>query len=126
MLCKAQEFQDRVKESRLDLWDLINDLRDEGSTIYGIGAPSRAVTMIHYLGFDESMIQAIYENPSSAKCGHYIPGTKIPVLPEPKSLSGIDYLFLFSWHIADHLIPKLREKGFTGQFIIPLPEPHLV
>jgi hypothetical protein len=32
-----------------------------------------------------------------------------------------DYLLILSWHIADELVPKLRGKGFTGQFIIPLP-----
>jgi hypothetical protein len=33
---------------------------------------------------------------------------------------------MFSWHIADELIPKLRARGFKGRFLIPLPEPRLV
>jgi len=33
---------------------------------------------------------------------------------------------LLSWHIADELIPKLRSRGFKGDYIIPLPTPHIV
>jgi hypothetical protein len=33
---------------------------------------------------------------------------------------------LFSWHIADELIPKLKARGYKGKFIVPLPEPHIV
>jgi hypothetical protein len=33
---------------------------------------------------------------------------------------------LFSWHIADELIPKLTQKGFKGAYIVPLPEPRIV
>jgi len=33
---------------------------------------------------------------------------------------------LLSWHIADDLIKKLKENGFRGKFIVPLPEPKIV
>ena len=36
------------------------------------------------------------------------------------------YALLLSWHIAGHLVPKLREAGYTGKFIIPLPEPRII
>lgn len=49
-------------------------------------------------------------------------GTKIPVLEESIDLiNSVDNLLLLSWHIADEIIPKLRDKGFKGRFIIPLP-----
>ena len=37
-----------------------------------------------------------------------------------------DYALFLSWHIADELIPKLKEKGFGGRFIVPLPEAKFV
>ena len=37
-----------------------------------------------------------------------------------------EYALLLSWHIADELIPKLKQKGFKGSFIIPLPGPRIV
>jgi hypothetical protein len=37
----------------------------------------------------------------------------------------LEYVLLLSWHIADELIPKLREKGYKGKYIIPLPSPRI-
>lgn len=37
-----------------------------------------------------------------------------------------EYVMLLSWHLADELIPKLREKGYKGKYIVPLPEPRVV
>jgi hypothetical protein len=33
---------------------------------------------------------------------------------------------ILSWHIADELIPKLKAKGFKGNFIVPLPRPVII
>jgi hypothetical protein len=32
-----------------------------------------------------------------------------------------DRAILFSWHMADVIVPKLRERGYTGEIIVPLP-----
>jgi hypothetical protein len=37
-----------------------------------------------------------------------------------------DYLLLLSWHISEELIKNLRNKGYKGKFIIPLPTPTIV
>jgi hypothetical protein len=63
----------------------------------------------------------------SHKIGKYIPGTRIPVLEEERLFSDQpEYALLLSWHIADELIPKLRSRGFQGQYIIPLPTPRVL
>ena len=33
-----------------------------------------------------------------------------------------DYAFLLSWHISEELKNNLRNKGYKGKFIIPLPK----
>ena len=56
-----------------------------------------------------------------------MPGTLITVLEESMLFADQpEYALLFSWHIADELIPKLREKGYTGKFIVPLPTPRIL
>ena len=37
-----------------------------------------------------------------------------------------EYALLFSWHIADELVPKLRQKGDKGRLIVPLPSPKIL
>ena len=44
--------------------------------------PGRAAILIKLLGLDESHISAVYEIKGSIKVGHYVPGTRIPILPE--------------------------------------------
>ena len=105
---------------------MINKLKKEKKIIFGVGAPSRASTMINYLGLDQDIINCVLEIDGSYKIGHYIPGTKIPILNEEiLKKSKPDFLMLFSWHIKKELKNNLRKKGFKGKFIIPLPNPKI-
>ena len=120
-------FAARVVQSKLALHALLADIKKRGEVIVGIGAPSRASTLINYTGLDDGIIDAVLEIEGSYKIGKYMPGTLIPVAHERKLYSEQpDYALLFSWHIADELIPKLRKLGYKGRFIVPLPEPHIV
>jgi C-methyltransferase C-terminal domain/Putative zinc binding domain/Methyltransferase domain len=99
--------------------------RSGAHKIGAIGAPSRAATLVSYIGLNEDLLEFVLEAPGSQKIGHYMPGTKIPILEEtPELLSSMDVLLLLSWHIADELMPKIRAKGFKGKFITPLPYPR--
>lgn len=121
------DFRNRVVLSKLKLYSLLLEIKEKGETIYGISAPSRASTLINYVGLDDGIIDCVLEIKGSHKIGHYIPGTVIPILEENKLFEDQpEYAIIFSWHIADELMPKLREKGYKGRFIIPLPEPEIV
>ena len=120
-------FRRRVSQSKLDLMALLKDIRGRGQRVYGVGAPSRASTLVNYVGLDDSIIECVLEIQGSYKIGKLMPGTLIPVLEESKLFADQpEYALLFSWHIADELIPKLREKGYRGKFIVPLPSPMIV
>jgi len=122
-----RQFKTRVVQSKLKLLSLLKDLKMEGKRIYGIGAPSRASTLINYVGLDDGILDSVLEIKGSYKIGKYMPGTMIPVEEESRLFDDPpDYALLLSWHIADELIPKLRARGYSGGFIIPLPEPRLV
>ena len=121
---RFMDFRLRVSQSKLDLMALLKGIRDRREKVYGIGAPSRASTLVNYVGLDDSIIDCVLEIQGSYKVGKMMPGTLIPVLEESKLFTDQpEYALLFSWHIADELIPKLREKGYRGKFIVPLPTP---
>ena len=120
------EFRTKVVKSKLDIYSILRKLKDKKKKIYGIGAPSRASTLINYIGLDENIIDCVLEIDGSYKIGNYIPGKKIPILSEMKLYKDQpDYVVLFSWHIASELKTNLRKKGFKGKFIIPLPIPRI-
>jgi hypothetical protein len=81
----------------------------------GIGATARATTIINYCGFDVDDVAYIAEVPGSDKIGHYVPGTSIPIVDEAQLLEDDRDAFLFSWHLRQAIVPKLRERGYKGE-----------
>jgi SAM-dependent methyltransferase len=120
-------FRRLVMQSKLDLLKLLAELKRSGKRIFGVGAPSRASTLITYTGLDDTMLDCIVEVKGSHKLDKFMPGTRIPVLDEEKLYrEQPDYALVLSWHIADELIDALQKRGYRGRFIVPLPEPRLV
>ena len=111
----------------MDWNKLLADIKKRGKRIFGISAPSRASTLINYLGLDQDILDCVVEIKGSYKIGKYIPGTLIPILDEQELYAKQpEYALLLSWHISKELMPKLKAKGFKGKFIIPLPKPRII
>ena len=116
-------FKSRVLKSKIDLLEIIKKIKSKNLNIYAVGAPSRATTLVNYVGINEDMVDYICEIKGSHKIGHYLPGTKIPIMPEEIIFKKKpQYLLLLSWHISKELIKNLKSKGYKGKFIIPLPK----
>ena len=117
-------FRNAVMLSKLRLLAMIRDIKEKGGRIVGISAPSRASTLVNYVGLDEAIIDYVCEIEGSLKIGKYMPGTLIPVVEESRMFADQpECAIIFSWHIADELAPKLRQKGYRGMLLTPLPVP---
>jgi hypothetical protein len=122
---RLKAFRTDVMMSKLRLLAMIRDLKEKGARICGISAPSRASTLVNYVGLDEALIDYVCEIAGSLKIGKCMPGTSIPVVEESRLFADQpDCAIIFSWHIADELAPKLRAKGFRGKLVTPLPVPR--
>ncbi len=120
-------FRREVVLSKLRLHSLLREIKEKGGRIAGISAPSRASTLVNYVGLDEGIIDYVCEIAGSLKIGKYMPGTQIPVVDESKLFENQpDCAVIFSWHIADELAPKLKAKGFRGRLVTPLPAPRFL
>jgi hypothetical protein len=121
------DFKNNVLLSKLELQSLLLHLKRRKKRIVGIGAPSRATTLINYVGLDEEILDYVVEIKGSNKIGHYVPGTLIPIVEETRIYTDQpDYALLLSWHIAEELAPKIKGQGFKGDYIIPLPCPRIL
>lgn len=119
-------FRENVVESKQRLLEILVDARRRGR-ILGLGAPGRASTILNYMGVGPDIIEATLELEGSLKIGQYTPGTHIPIVEERAGLATKpETLLVLSWHIGEEIIPKLRERGFEGTFVIPLPEPRIL
>jgi hypothetical protein len=105
------------------LWKISFEQRQQ---VYGIGAATRATPLIHYAGIG-AFLACVCEVAGSGKIGTNIPGTLIPVVDEAALVTDQPpYALLLSWHMKDIIVPKLRTAGYTGKFIVPLPEPKVL
>ncbi len=121
------QFRNDVMLSKLRLHALIRDVKEKGGRIVGISAPSRASTLVNYVGLDEAIIDYVCEIEGSLKIGKCMPGTLIPVVEESRMFEDQpECAIIFSWHIADELAPKLRAKGYKGMLVTPLPVPRVL
>ncbi len=127
MTKRLAAFRHDVILSKLRLLSMLRDLKEKGARIAGISAPSRASTLVNYVGLDEGLIDYVCEIAGSLKIGKYMPGTQIPVVDETRLFEEQpDCAIIFSWHIADDLSRKLKAKGFRGKLVTPLPEPRVL
>jgi hypothetical protein len=105
------------------LWKISFEQRQQ---VYGIGAATRATPLIHYAGIG-AFLTCVCEVAGSGKIGTNMPGTLIPVVAESELIRDQPpYALLFSWHMKDAIVPKLRAAGYKGKFIVPLPEPKVL
>ena len=86
-------------------------MRKKEKTIFAIGAPSRASTLVNYVGIDNDLVEYILEVSGSNKINKYLPGTLIPVVDEKIiNENPPDFLLILSWHIKDELMKILKKR----------------
>jgi SAM-dependent methyltransferase len=124
---RLASFRNDVMLSKLRLLSLIRDVKEKGGRIIGISAPSRASTLINYVGLDEAIIDYVCEIQGSLKIGKHMPGTLIPVVEESRMFADQpECAIILSWHIAEELAQKIRAKGYRGLLVVPLPVPRML
>ena len=76
--------------------------------------PGRAAILVKLLGLSEREISAVHEKPGSMKIGHYLPGTRIPIVSDEALFKGATDLrpvLNLAWHIPREIRGYLDEHG---------------
>jgi hypothetical protein len=82
--------------------------------------PGRAAILVKLLGLTEKEIVAVHEKPGSIKIGHYLPGTRIPILSDDELFAHGDQnkpLLNLAWHISREIRQYLQDNGYKGAVI---------
>ncbi len=98
---------------------ILNYFRTKGK-LKAKAFPGRAAILIKLLGLDENIISAVYEKPGSLKIGHYVPGTKIPILSDDELFRMTNLnepIINLAWHINTEIKKYLRNNGYKGKII---------
>jgi hypothetical protein len=117
----TDRFEADVKARRTRLFDAVHDLVRAGKKVIGIGAPAKASTVCNYCRLGPEMIDYITEvNP--LRIGKFLPGVRIPIVDEERMFGDdrpADAAVLFAWNYHDEIVPRLRQRGFAGEIILP-------
>lgn len=82
--------------------------------------PGRAAILVKLLGLTENEIAAVHEKPGSIKIGHYVPGTRIPIVSDDELFAQTDHtkpLLNLAWHISREIRQYLSDNGYEGRVI---------
>lgn len=119
------DLQARAVYAAQELRKLLDTLTRGGDEVFGVSAATRATPLLHYAGIGQYLTY-VCEVEGSSKIGLTMPGTDIPIVPDRVLIEEQpQYALLFCWHIRDTVIPRLREAGYRGRFIVPLPHPEV-
>lgn len=127
VLKKEMQFFDQFSLMRLFIaqWKeqktaQIDSLVKEHGRIVAKAFPGRAAILVELLGLSDKELECVYEKPGSLKIGHYLPGTRIPILSDEDlfaRMSKVDVIMNLAWHIPGEIDKYLRHKGFSGNLI---------
>ena len=120
-------FTEMVKETKRKLLSLLIELKRNGKTIAGYGAPGKGNTLLNYCGVYTDFIDFTVDR-NHYKQGKFLPGSRIPIFPPGKiEETKPDYVLILPWNIKDEVIKQnsfIRDWG--GKFIVPIPEPIII
>jgi hypothetical protein len=122
-----EQFAKDVKEFKERFLDLLQAIKNNGKSVYGLGASTKFNVVLQYCGIGTDLIPAIGEV-NSYKFGRVTPGTNIPIVPEKEILDrNPDYLVIGPYHFKESFLKILSdyvEQG--GRVIFPLPNLEVI
>ena len=121
-----QAFAKKIYENKNKLIALLSKIKADGHNIVGISAPARSSTILNFCNINSENLDYIAEK-STLKIGKFTPGSHIKVVDDNQLvLDQPDFALLLSWHLSDSIVAKIRDDGFKGKIILPLPEPKII
>ncbi len=98
----------------------IKDYNLKNGKILAKAFPGRAAILIKLLGLNENFISAVYEIKNSKKVYHYVPGTRIPILPEALLYRQKDKkktILNLAWHLSAQVRENLKKNKYRGSVV---------
>ena len=113
----------RVQADKRQILGLLIDLKRQGKSIVGYGAPAKGNTLLNYCGVGTDFLDyTVDANPR--KQGNLLPGTHIPIRPlEALRETRPDVVVILPWNLREEIVDQhayVRDWG--GRFVARAPE----
>jgi hypothetical protein len=120
-------YAQRVADDKRAVLSLLIDLKRQGRSIVGYGAPAKGNTLLNYCGVGTDFLDYTVDlNPH--KQGHLLPGSHVPIRPvEALRETRPDVVVILPWNLREEIMEQhayVREWG--GRFAARAPELQLL
>jgi SAM-dependent methyltransferase len=126
-LATYRGYAQRVTDDKRAVLSLLIDLKRQGRSIVGYGAPAKGNTLLNYCGIGTDFLDYTVDlNPH--KQGHLLPGSHVPIRPvEALRETRPDVVVILPWNLRAEIMEQhayVREWG--GRFAARAPELQLL
>lgn len=122
-LDRYTNFEEQVRETKRKLLNFLIQVKRDGKTVVGYGAPGKGNTLLNYCGIRTDLLDyTVDRNPY--KQGKFLPGTHIPIYhPSKIQETQPDYVLILPWNFKDEIMKQMSFiRDWGGQFLVPIPE----
>jgi SAM-dependent methyltransferase len=116
-------FSEKVKATKRNFLGFLINIKRNGKSIVGYGAPGKGNTMLNYCGVRTDFLDyTVDRNPY--KQGKFLPGTHVPIFhPDKIKETKPDYILILPWNIKEEIMNQLSYiRDWGGRFVVPIPE----
>jgi SAM-dependent methyltransferase len=120
-------FNDRIRETKYALLELLIDIKRQGKSIVAYGAPAKGNTLLNYCGVGEEFLNYTVDR-SPQKQGFFLPGTRLEIkAPATIDVDKPDFLLILPWNIKEEIIEQMKHiREWGGRFIVPIPHAEIL
>ncbi|MDR2186447.1 MAG: class I SAM-dependent methyltransferase [Azonexus sp.] len=117
-----RDFQARTNQIKYELTCFLLDAKRDGKRVAAYGAAAKGNTLLNYAGIRADLIEFVADR-NPAKQGKYMPGSRIPIVPEDRlKQEKPDYVLILPWNLMAELEVQLAYiKDWGGKFVTAIP-----
>ena len=112
------DFANRIKKMKEKNLLYLQNAKQQGKIIYGMGAPVKGNTMLNYFGVGIQYIDVLVEK-NELRRGLYSPGMHIPIVIEKELQKLPDIYYVLAWNFKKEILVNnqhLIKKGIEFYF----------
>ncbi len=115
-------FAEKVRETKRRLLEFLIQVKRQGKSVVGYGAPGKGNTLLNYCGIRRDFIDYTVDR-SPHKQNNLLPGSRIPIYaPEKIFETKPDYILLLPWNLREEIMSQMsRVREWGGKFVVPIP-----
>ncbi len=115
-------FQSNAEKVKDEFLSFLLDAKRQGLRVGAYGAAAKGNTLLNFAGVRPDLLPYVADR-NPAKQGRYMPGSRIPIVPEAHLRSERpDIVVVLPWNLRDEVSAQLRyAKDWGAQFAVAVP-----